>query len=146
MVHEASVRCLSRSRRCRSRIGRLKVVRRDHLACQHTLVDQILNISTIIGAPLSSFQGDRQTKKPLIKELPRDGDLLVVRRVLNMQEKGKDEAQREDIFHIRKYKDEVLYGVIPMEARHILLGHPWKFDHKVTHNGSTNRFSFIYIE
>ncbi|RDX85736.1 hypothetical protein CR513_33032, partial [Mucuna pruriens] len=35
------------------------------------------------------------------EELPHDRDLLVVRRVLNMQEKGKDETQRENIFHIR---------------------------------------------
>ncbi|RDY04714.1 hypothetical protein CR513_11536, partial [Mucuna pruriens] len=35
------------------------------------------------------------------EELPHDGDLLVVRKVLNMQEKGKDESQRENIFHTR---------------------------------------------
>ncbi|RDY04267.1 hypothetical protein CR513_12036, partial [Mucuna pruriens] len=35
------------------------------------------------------------------EELPHDGDLLVVRRTLNMQEKGKDEAQKENIFHTK---------------------------------------------
>ncbi|RDY05721.1 hypothetical protein CR513_10406, partial [Mucuna pruriens] len=40
-----------------SRTGRLKVVRGDRLACQRTLVDPILNVSTIIGELSPSFQG-----------------------------------------------------------------------------------------
>ncbi|RDX83756.1 hypothetical protein CR513_35289, partial [Mucuna pruriens] len=124
------------------------------------------------------IKGDIEIEKRMIleddnEELPHYGDLLVVRRVLNMQEKGKDEAQRENIFHTRclvqervcsmiidgrsctnvamsyaigKYKDEVLCDVVPMEAGHIILGYPWLFDHKVTHNGYTNHFSFIYNE
>ncbi|RDY08405.1 hypothetical protein CR513_07368, partial [Mucuna pruriens] len=47
-------------------------------------------------------------------------------------------------FAIGNYKDEVLCDVLLMEAWHILLGHPWQFDYKVTHNGYTNHFSFIY--
>ncbi|RDX93428.1 hypothetical protein CR513_24308, partial [Mucuna pruriens] len=43
---------------------------------------------------MSSLEDDNE-------EPPHDADLLVLRRVLNMQEKGKDEAQREDIFHIK---------------------------------------------
>ncbi|RDX96722.1 hypothetical protein CR513_20593, partial [Mucuna pruriens] len=38
-------------------------------------------------------------------------------------------------FAIRKYKDEILCDVVLIE-----------FDYKVTHNGYTNRFSFIYNE
>ncbi|RDX64725.1 hypothetical protein CR513_56683, partial [Mucuna pruriens] len=60
IVHEASIRCLSRSRRCKSRTRRPKVVRGDRLASQRTLVDLILSVSTIIGLPLPSFQGDRR--------------------------------------------------------------------------------------
>ena len=28
-------------------------------------------------------------------------------------------------FQIGKYEDNVLYDVIPMQARHLLLGRPW---------------------
>ncbi|RDX93403.1 hypothetical protein CR513_24340, partial [Mucuna pruriens] len=37
-------------------------------------------------------------------------------------------------FILRKYSDEVLCDIVPMEATHILLGRPWKFDHKVIHD------------
>ncbi|RDY07623.1 hypothetical protein CR513_08231, partial [Mucuna pruriens] len=39
-------------------------------------------------------------------------------------------------FTLGKYVDEVMFDVVPMEATHILLGRPWKFDRKVTYNGS----------
>ncbi|RDX94150.1 hypothetical protein CR513_23495, partial [Mucuna pruriens] len=55
VVHEGSARCFSPSKRCKSRTGRLKVVRGDRLASQRTLVDPILNVSTITSAPLPSF-------------------------------------------------------------------------------------------
>jgi len=42
-------------------------------------------------------------------------------------------------FSIGKYKDEVLCDVVPMQAGHILLGRPWQFDKKVTHDGFKNR-------
>ncbi|RDX81425.1 hypothetical protein CR513_37894, partial [Mucuna pruriens] len=48
-------------------------------------------------------------------------------------------------YTLGKYCDEVLCDVIPMEATHILLGRPWQYDRKVTHNGITNRFSFTYM-
>ena len=47
-------------------------------------------------------------------------------------------------FSIGKYKDEVLCDVVPMEATHILLGRPWKFDRKVFHDGFTNKISFNF--
>ena len=46
-------------------------------------------------------------------------------------------------FSIGKYKDQFLCDVVPMHAEHILLGHPWQFDRKVTHNGYRNRYSLI---
>ncbi|XP_059446591.1 uncharacterized protein LOC132178154, partial [Corylus avellana] len=46
-------------------------------------------------------------------------------------------------FSIGKYKDEVLCDVGPMHACHILLGRPWQFDRKVTHDGFKNRHSFV---
>jgi len=47
-------------------------------------------------------------------------------------------------FSIRKYKDEVLCDVGPMEATHILLGRPWQFDRKNLHYGLTNKISFTF--
>ncbi|XP_059455030.1 uncharacterized protein LOC132185248, partial [Corylus avellana] len=46
-------------------------------------------------------------------------------------------------FSIGKYNDEVLCDVVPMQAGHILLGRPWQFDRKVTHDGFKNRHSFV---
>ena len=46
-------------------------------------------------------------------------------------------------FSIGKYKDEVLCDVAPMHMGHILLGRPWQFDRKVTHDGLKNRYSFV---
>ena len=44
------------------------------------------------------------------------------------------------------YEDIVLCDVVPMQACHILLGHPWQFDRKVMHDGHTNRHSFTINE
>ncbi|GJY90204.1 reverse transcriptase domain-containing protein [Tanacetum coccineum] len=42
----------------------------------------------------------------------------------------------------KSYKDEVRCEVIPMDAAHILLGRPWKFDRKTKHDGFQNTYSF----
>ena len=47
-------------------------------------------------------------------------------------------------FSIGKYEDEVLCDVVPMQARHLLLGRPWQFDRKVQHDGFTNKYSFVH--
>jgi len=39
-------------------------------------------------------------------------------------------------------QDELWCDVIPMDACHILLGHPWMFDRKVMHTGFLNTYSF----
>ncbi|RDX83287.1 hypothetical protein CR513_35813, partial [Mucuna pruriens] len=41
------------------------------------------------------------------------------------------------------YKDDILYDVVPMEATHIVLGRSWQFDRKMTHDGVSNRLSFV---
>jgi len=46
--------------------------------------------------------------------------------------------QSEVEFQIGRYKDKVLCDVMPMDACHILLGRPWQFDRKVTHDGQSN--------
>ncbi|RDY00885.1 hypothetical protein CR513_15872, partial [Mucuna pruriens] len=43
------------------------------------------------------------------------------------------------------YKDDILCYAVPMEAAHILLGRPWKYDRKVTHHGVPNRFTFVHL-
>ncbi|XP_071901292.1 uncharacterized protein [Coffea arabica] len=44
-------------------------------------------------------------------------------------------------FRIGKYEDEVLCDIVPMQASHILLGRPWQYDKKTTHDGFTNKYS-----
>jgi hypothetical protein len=46
-------------------------------------------------------------------------------------------------FSIGKYLDEVLYDVVPMHVSHILLGRPWQYDRRVTHDGFKNMYSFV---
>ena len=42
------------------------------------------------------------------------------------------------------YEDHIMCDVVPMQACHLLLGRPWQYDRKVTHDGFTNRHSFVY--
>ncbi|XP_059428527.1 uncharacterized protein LOC132162290 [Corylus avellana] len=62
---------------------------------------------------------------------------------LNDCEEVKVNKQVLVSFSIGKYNDEVLCDVVPMQAGHILLGRPWQFDRKVTHDGFKNRHSFV---
>ena len=50
--------------------------------------------------------------------------------------------QSEVELQIGRYKDKVLYDVTSMDACHILLGRPWQFDRKVTHDGERNCYKF----
>lgn len=43
-------------------------------------------------------------------------------------------------FEIEKYKDKVLCDIFPMDACHLLLGCPWKYDVKVIHDGEKNSY------
>nr|KYP31742.1 hypothetical protein KK1_047789 [Cajanus cajan] len=60
-----------------------------------------------------------------------DGDMVVNQQV-------------EVEFSIRNYKDKVKCDVVLMEACHILLGRPWQFDKKTTHDGLTNKITFTH--
>ena len=46
-------------------------------------------------------------------------------------------------FSIRSYHDEVMCDVVPMQASHILLGRPWRFDKRVMYDGYKNQYSFV---
>jgi len=43
----------------------------------------------------------------------------------------------------KKYRDNVLYDVVPISACHILLDRPWQFDRHVMHDGFKNTYSLI---
>jgi len=49
-------------------------------------------------------------------------------------------------FSVGNYKDNVLCDVVLIEACHILLGKPWRFDKKTMHNGLTNEITFTHNE
>jgi len=40
------------------------------------------------------------------------------------------------------YKDEIWCDIVPMNACHVLLWHPWLFDRGVMHNGRLNTYTF----
>ena len=42
-------------------------------------------------------------------------------------------------FSIGMYEDGVLCDVVPIQAEHLLLGRPWKFDRKFKHDDFTNK-------
>ena len=48
-------------------------------------------------------------------------------------------------FSIGTYKDEVIWDVVPMEARHLLLGNQWQYDTKIIYNGLTNEITLIHL-
>ncbi|RDY01306.1 hypothetical protein CR513_15394, partial [Mucuna pruriens] len=56
-----------------------------------------------------------------------------------------DDKQLEVTFTLSSYEDKVICDVVSMEATHLLLGTPWKFDRKVIHDGVTNRFTFVHL-
>ncbi|XP_057550663.1 uncharacterized protein LOC130828721 [Amaranthus tricolor] len=42
------------------------------------------------------------------------------------------------------YTDEILCDVLDMDACHLLLGRPWQYDRKTTHNGYTNTYTLSH--
>jgi hypothetical protein len=49
-------------------------------------------------------------------------------------------------FSIGDYHDEVDCDIVPMQACHLLLGHPWQFDLDSMHFGQSNKYTFINKE
>eukprot|EP00253_Pinus_taeda_P025364 PITA_25364 len=45
-------------------------------------------------------------------------------------------------FQIGHYKDKIICDIMPMDMCHILLGRPWQYDRKVTHDGVLNFYKF----
>ncbi|XP_073526476.1 uncharacterized protein [Phyllobates terribilis] len=46
-------------------------------------------------------------------------------------------------FKLGSYVDTILCDVLPMQACHLLLGRPWQYDNRVTHDGFSNKYSFM---
>ena len=42
---------------------------------------------------------------------------------------------------IGTYKDVILCDVMPLDVCHVLLGRPWQFDRKATHDGRKNTYT-----
>ena len=63
-----------------------------------------------------------------------------------LNDSGKVRVNKQVLisFSIGQYEDEVLCDVVPMQAKHLLLGRPWQFDRKVKHDGFTNKYSFVH--
>ena len=43
-----------------------------------------------------------------------------------------------------KYKDQAWCDVVTMDACHLLLGRPWLYDRRVTHDGRANTYSLLF--
>ncbi|RDX89404.1 hypothetical protein CR513_28874, partial [Mucuna pruriens] len=78
------------------------------------------------------------------------------KRTMNLRDDGDIDRYSSEVSYERdllmvkieltlgKYKDKILFYVVPMEATYILLGRPWQFDRKITHDGVTNKFPFSH--
>ncbi|KAH6802687.1 hypothetical protein C2S51_034133 [Perilla frutescens var. frutescens] len=42
------------------------------------------------------------------------------------------------------YTNDIYCDVVPMDACHLLLGHPWQFDSAAFHDGCNNTYSFLF--
>lgn len=52
------------------------------------------------------------------------------------------DEQSEVEFQIGRYKDKIVCEIMPMDVCHVLLGRPWQYDRKVTHDGVMNCYEF----
>lgn len=52
------------------------------------------------------------------------------------------DEQSEVEFQIGRYKDKIVYDIMPMDVCHILLERLWQYDRKFTHDGVMNCYKF----
>nr|XP_009759419.1 PREDICTED: uncharacterized protein LOC104211962 [Nicotiana sylvestris] len=64
-------------------------------------------------------------------------------RLLWLNDSGELKVNKQCMisFNVGRYEDDILCDIIPMQACHILLGHPWQYDRNVFHDGRKNRYS-----
>jgi len=46
--------------------------------------------------------------------------------------------------HTRKFKENILCDIIPMDIGHIMPGRPWKFNRNNLHKRHSNKINFQY--
>nr|KYP30990.1 hypothetical protein KK1_049336 [Cajanus cajan] len=156
-----------------------KCLGRGHIASQcptkKTMILKGQDHYSSLDEATSSLSSDEEEVLESEEEiLPCEGDLLLVRRLLNNQSSKIDQSQRENLFQtkckvlestcslivdigstsncctsipisIGKYKEEVLCDIMPLEVSHVLLRRPWQFDKKTIHDGLTNKISFQHL-
>ncbi|KAI3709992.1 hypothetical protein L2E82_39765 [Cichorium intybus] len=79
-----------------------------------------------------NIRTERHPKPYKLAWLKRGGEVTILKRALIPFSIGA------------KYRDEVWCDVVTMDACHLLLGRPWQFDRKVTHDGRANSYSFVF--
>eukprot|EP00253_Pinus_taeda_P011359 PITA_11359 len=84
-----------------------------------------------------------------VENVPEIGEALVLHKVLlKLVKEVTDQTQWKFLFRTicksrGRYKDKVVCDIMPMDVCHILLGRPWQYDRKVTHDGVTNYYKFV---
>ncbi|RDX77931.1 hypothetical protein CR513_41857, partial [Mucuna pruriens] len=112
---------------------------------QREIIFNCRKLSSLITNDGSSVN---ETRLKLVEKLALP--TLVQNRPYKLQwlsEKGKllVDKQVSLVITFWSYKDDILCDVVPMEATHILLGKPWEYDRKLTHDGVSNRFCFVHL-
>lgn len=44
----------------------------------------------------------------------------------------------------QNYKDQAWCDMVAMDTCHLLLGRPWQYDGKITHDGHLNTYNFMF--
>ncbi|KAL4325733.1 hypothetical protein GQ457_11G026130 [Hibiscus cannabinus] len=109
------------------------------------------SLDRIDGGGFQSVHDEQKNAEDDIK-FTTNGEILVVKRSLNMQP-SQDDQQRENIFHTRFHvNDKVCIVIIDTGsctnvASTLMvekLGRPWQYDKRVLHDCFTNRYSFTH--
>ncbi|KAA8524224.1 hypothetical protein F0562_010647 [Nyssa sinensis] len=88
----------------------------------------------------SRSQSHIQHRLTELKELPpRRGEDLQSKSLLELYGLKLAELQSK----VRS-DDQIWYDVVHMDACHVLLGRPWQFDRRVSHDGRKNTYSFMF--
>ncbi|KAG2411305.1 hypothetical protein I3760_Q012900 [Carya illinoinensis] len=100
------------------------------------------------GEVMTESEDDRDGVPELVDASDDEGVIYAVSESLVaswLNDCGEVRVDRQVLvpFSIGRYQDEVLCDVVPMHAGHILLGRPWQYDRRVTHDGFKNMYSFV---
>eukprot|EP00253_Pinus_taeda_P002559 PITA_02559 len=108
-----------------------RIVCKSHGKCCKLIIDS-RSTDNLVATEMVEKLGLKRLKHPTpykVSWLQKGHQLLV-------------DEQCEVEFYIGKYHDTVVCDIMPMDVCHILLGRPWQYDRKVTHDGKTNCYKF----